>query len=189
MTEFEFAQLAIQGTGVIAVVLTLYVYYRQMRTMDAQRQASEREMALRMRPWVGLFGLEHRTVPTPGQPSDVVILTLRNFGTLPAQRARLDLEFVPIGDSRSEPSDAIRREETGVKALVPGEEGNYTVDCSDYPQFARWRASRTDIRILGTMHYALDTTSFRSHFEGKLRFSELPIDGKVAIGWRNSEIL
>jgi hypothetical protein len=40
---------------IVVGVLTLYVYYRQLVTMEKQRAALEREMAGRMRPWVGLF--------------------------------------------------------------------------------------------------------------------------------------
>ncbi len=40
MTCFEKSQLAIQVVGVVALLVTLYVYYRQMRTMGAQLQAA-----------------------------------------------------------------------------------------------------------------------------------------------------
>ncbi len=67
------AQLIIQGIGVVAVTLTLYVYYRQLRTMNNQRQAMEREMAARMRPWIGLFdfGFEP-ALPPPRQRSETL---------------------------------------------------------------------------------------------------------------------
>jgi hypothetical protein len=42
MTPFEKAQLVVQIIGVIALILTLYIYYRQLRTMGAQLQAAQR---------------------------------------------------------------------------------------------------------------------------------------------------
>jgi len=40
MTPFEIAQLVVQIAGVAALLLTLYIYYRQLRTMGAQLQAA-----------------------------------------------------------------------------------------------------------------------------------------------------
>src|ERR1043166_360805 len=105
MTRFEIAQLAIQGVGVVAVILTLYVYYRQLRTMDRQQRAVEREMAARMRPWVGLFGFAFEPAARAEQ-RDVPRLLLRNCGALPAQRTRLTLvlrPFKPEGDEAEGP--------------------------------------------------------------------------------------
>jgi hypothetical protein len=40
MTRYETAQLVIQVVAVAALLLTLYVYYRQLRTMGAQLQSA-----------------------------------------------------------------------------------------------------------------------------------------------------
>lgn len=40
MTPYEGAQLVIQIVAVAALLLTLYVYYRQLRTMGAQLQSA-----------------------------------------------------------------------------------------------------------------------------------------------------
>lgn len=183
MTKFETIQIFIQGAGVVAVTLTLYVYYRQLCTMDAQRRAMEREMAARMRPWVGLFGFGLSSLPADGGESrDRLLLLLKNYGPLPAQRARLSLVLAP----QELDVEPIRWEEPGEKALLPGEDGNYAIDLARYPEFAGWRSRHLDVNVDGSMQYALDEPAYQTHFRGVLRFSEAPDeDGGVRIRWRN----
>lgn len=189
MKPFETFQLVVQDIGVVAVILTLYVYYRQMRTMERQLRAVEREMAARMRPWVGLFGFRFDPAVPPDQ-QDVLRLLLRNCGTLPAQRAQLTLALHPLILGGDEVDSPIHWEEVGVKALVPGEEGNYGIELSRYPQFAQWRESRRDVMAEGSMVYALDQASFRTEFEAVLLFSEdTDANGRVKTRWRNQEVV
>jgi hypothetical protein len=188
LISLEVAQLAVQGLVAIAVVLTLYIYYKQLRTMDRQLRAMEREVAARMRPWVGMFGFEFVPALAPDN-SDVVRVLLRNSGALPAQRAMLTLVLrpkEPVSDARDEP---VNWEETGVKAFVPGEEGNYGIRLSQYPQFTIWRQSRRDVVVEGLMKYSMDDRQFQSRFLAELRFSEeTDADGRVRTRWRNQEI-
>jgi hypothetical protein len=183
------AQLVVQSVGVVAVILTLYVYYRQLRTMDEQRRAVEREMAARMRPWVGLFGFGFEPAAPPRQGSDVLRLLLRNCGALPAQRAQLSLVLHPAEPGSDEADRPLHWQEVGVKALVPGEDGNYGIDLSKYPQFAQWREARRDVLVEGRMTYSLDQAGFQTQFEAALRFSEEPdSEGHVRTRWRNQEV-
>lgn len=121
MTRFEIAQLILQSTGMTAVILTLYVYYRQLRTMDQQRRTLEREMAARMRPWVGMFGFGlDAATSLERSRADTLTLLLRNCGSLPAQGVTVSLVLQTVQRENS-----IHWKETGVKALMPGEDGNY----------------------------------------------------------------
>src|SRR5688572_4139916 len=90
LTAFDWSQLGIQIVGMLALVLTLAVYFGQLRTMQSQQRITESEMAARMRPWVGMFGF-HLYVPTMASTDDVesLKLVLRNSDQLPAQKARL----------------------------------------------------------------------------------------------------
>lgn len=45
MTPYETAQIVIQSAAVVALLLTFYVYYRQLRTMGAQLQAAREASA------------------------------------------------------------------------------------------------------------------------------------------------
>jgi hypothetical protein len=191
VTNFESAQLGIQAVGVVAVTLTLFVYYRQMRTMDQQRRATEREMAARMRPWVGLFGVSFEPgTLAPAQSGERLGLLLRNCGALPAQNAHLKLMLRPV-EHREDPDDAsVTWEESGVKALVPGEDGNYSIELSRYMRFGKWREARRDVEIEGVMNYMLDERKFHTQFVATLRFSEeLELAGNVKMRWRNREVL
>ena len=157
--------------------------------MDQQRRAVDREMAARMRPWVGLFDFGFEPA-APQQGNDVLRLLLRNCGALPAQRAQLNLVLHPAKPDDNEAGRPIQWQEVGVKALVPGEDGNYGIDLSKYPQFAQWREARCDVVIEGTMTYSLDQTNFRTGFEAALRFSEEPnAEGRVKTRWRNEEVV
>ena len=184
-SALEVIQLSVQVIGMTAVILTLYVYYRQLRTMEAQHRTLEREVASRMRPWIGLydFGINSPALPSAGGNETLRVL-LRNSGPLPAQKARLSLIVRP--EPAGETDAPNHWEETRIKALVPGEEGNYTFPISRFPQFGTWREQKRDIVISGNMVYSLDERSFRTEFEAALRYSE-PFDdlGHVKTRWRN----
>jgi hypothetical protein len=189
LSAFEFAQLIVQGVGVTAVLVTLYFYYRQLHTMDRQQLAIEREMAARMRPWVGLFGFEFESTIAADGPVDVLRVLLRNCGALPAQGAQLQLVIRPAKSAAGEVDRPIHWQEQSKKALVPGEDGKYRIELSQHPQFGQWRAARRDVVIEGAMSYELDQTQFRTAFEAVLRFSESPdAAGAVKTRWRNQEV-
>lgn len=188
MTLYEKVTLAVQGVAALAVVLTLIVYYRQMLAMDRQVRAMEREMAARMRPWIGMFDFGFEPA-VPPETSDVLRVLLRNSGALPAQSARLKIRFYPIPCSDDPLDQPLEWVEGGVKALVPGEEGNYTIRLAPYPQLATWQHAGRDVEFEGVMSYALDDRSFQSKFLAALRFSEdLDSEGKVRMRWRNLEL-
>jgi len=187
LTAYDSMLLVVQVVGAIALLLTLVVYYRQLLTMNRQRQASEREIAARMRPWVGLFDFSlERTAPYLGQKHDDVLrLLLRNFGPLPAQQACLSLILKPTGLADAEP---IHWKEQGLKALMPDEEGNYGIRLSEYPRYSVWLEAQCDIEVEGTMVYALGDTRFRTEFLAALLLSKpLTSDGKVRTKWRNQD--
>jgi hypothetical protein len=76
------------ATAVAAAAII--VAWLSLRESKTQRRILEAEIAARMRPWVGLydFGFD-------GVKGDKAVLRvlLRNFGSLPAQQARLKLVF------------------------------------------------------------------------------------------------
>ena len=78
----------------------------------------ENERAARMRPWVGLFGCDFN-LDFIGQEPDELNLLLRNFGTLPAQKACLSVTIVPLRENDNEPSNPIKKEEFGFKVFFP----------------------------------------------------------------------
>lgn len=175
----------VAAVGVFAVFVSAHLAWRALRETRAQREAIEREMAARMRPWVGLFGFGFD--PT-GRSGNTLSVELRNFGTLPAQHANLSLTIRPLNPLSNEPDNAITRAERGEKVLLPNEQGNYTINLSEYPQFSVWRAARRDVRVEGMFSYALDGIAFRTAFEATVWFSEgeFANDRTVRINWRNT---
>ena len=175
------------AAGVVAVFVSTLLAWRALRETRAQRQAIEREMAARMRPWVGLFAFTFR--PSRASSGDVLVLNLRNFGQLPAQRASLSLLVRPQKLADADSDNLIRRCEEGTKVLLPGEEGNYTIRLSEYPQFAVWRAARRDVQVEGTVCYCVDGLPFKTSFQATIWFhgTDYGSDEQVRINWRNTE--
>jgi hypothetical protein len=183
---YEAIGSVVGAIGVLAVFISTLLAWRSLHETRAQRQATEREFAVRMRPWVGLFGFGYNPSESRG---GMLHLLLRNFGPLPAQRANLSLVLRPLKPIDKEPDNPIRREEQGTKALLPEEEGNYVIDLSPYPQFAEWRTARRDVRVEGIFKYSLDQFEFKTEMEGMIWFSESPQENgqEVKINWRNKE--
>lgn len=183
---YQAVSSVVGAVGVVALFVSTLLAWRALRETRAQRQAIEREMAVRMRPWVGLFGFRF----DPSGPSgNTLFLLLRNFGVLPAQQANLSLVIRPLQPEENEPDNPIRRSERGEKVLLPNEEGNYTIDLSKYSQFALWRNARRDVRVEGVFSYAIDALPLRTSFEATLWFSEgdYANDRNVRINWRNTK--
>jgi hypothetical protein len=180
MCKFEIAGLSLQVLTLLAVTATLWVYYQQLRTMTHQLQGSQSEMASRMRPWVGQFGFGY-----DDGPEQLLYVLLRNVGPLPAQRAHLEIVLL-AGDEASQP---INWREERLKALVPGEDGNYAIPLARYPQFSLWRDEQREIVVCGTISYSLDARTFFTKFECALRFGEARDEtGSVKTRWRNVEV-
>jgi hypothetical protein len=169
------------ATAVAAVAI--FFAWRSLRESKAQRQALEAEIAARMRPWVGLFDFWFEGAEG-GEPK--LRFLLRNFGPLPAQQARLKLVVEPKevhGDERPNP---IVWQEPVDKALMPGEDGNYTINMARYPQMKEWIDAARDVVVNGTFQYALAEKRLESQFQATLLFSrnQSP-EGAVPTGWRN----
>lgn len=178
------------GVGVIAVFVSTLLAWQGLRETKAQRQAAERELAVRMRPWVGLFGFAFEPARSNApHKGDALRLNLRNFGILPAQRSQLQLVVRPVTQRDREPDNAVRRQETGSKVLLPGEKGDYRIDLLQYPQFSLWREGRRDVRVEGTFTYTVDQLNFETRFEATIWFSEgvKENDHEVRTNWRNTE--
>jgi hypothetical protein len=144
-----------------------------------------------MRPWVGLFGFGLVSWESALGTRDGLHLLLRNFGALPAQRASLQLTIRPLKWEDNEPDNSIRWQERGVKALVPGEEGDYRVEVSNFSQWIAWRDARRDLGVEGAFTYWLDQASFTTKFEAKLQFSTCAKseDHNLRPSWRNLEVI
>src|SRR5205807_4539275 len=100
----------IAAFGVLAVFISTLLAWRSFHETRAQRKATEREIAVRMRPWVGLFGFSFDPSPPKG---NAIHLLLRNFGPLPAQRANLSLVLRPRKPINYEPDNPLSRSEQG----------------------------------------------------------------------------
>jgi hypothetical protein len=103
---YEAIGAVVAAVGVIAVFISTLLTWRTLYETRAQRDTMEREMAVRMRPWVGLFGFAYKPVQSRG---DTLCLLLRNFGPLPAQRAKLSLVLQPLKPIDKEPDNPIKR--------------------------------------------------------------------------------
>jgi len=183
----------VTALGVIALFCSTLFAWWSLRETQAQRKAVEREMAARMRPWMGLFAFSFEpAVPESEHTEDVIKLLLKNFGALPAQTVHLSLCVCPIKREDSEHENAVHREETGGdKALLPGEDGDYRIVLSEYPQFVTWRDARRDVQIKGTLGYTLDQFRFKTDFEAAILFStgSKEDDAKVNLRWRNQRVV
>lgn len=178
--------------GIIAVFISTILAWNSLRETKAQRQAIENEMAARMRPWVGLFNckfnlnLEIENNIKTENVIDELHLLLRNFGTLPVQKAYLKVIILPLKINEYEPSNPIKTEEEGSKVLLPLEEGNYKINLTNYPQFSTWKNERRDLRVEGTFSYSLSNLNFISQFECILRFGVPNTENKhFKLNWRN----
>ena len=188
VTGFDKLQIAIQVLTLAVIWLTWRVYQRQLETMNRHREASELEISARLRPWVGLLDFGYEPGSPPENSAGTLLLQLNNVGALPAQRARLVLLIQP--ENLAHGDEPIRWEEPQLKALMPGEDGNYRIDLSPYAQFAAWRRSARDVRVRGTMNYFLNAAGFQTVFEGFFRFSEgTDALGRVKTKWRNQEVI
>jgi hypothetical protein len=178
----------VEAIAAATTTLGVFLAWLALRESRAQRAAFESEMASRLRPWVGLYGFEFKA-DTGSNDRGSIGIVVRNFGPLPAQRAKLCLTLRPVQTVGSEPDNPVRRDEAGLKALLPGEDGNYTIDLSQYPQFTAWRLDRRDVQVEGHFSYALDERQFRTEFEGIIWFSgsQVALDGKLKINWRNRD--
>ena len=157
------------GAAATAVAAAAIIFaWLSLRESKAQRRALEAEISSRMRPWVGLFSLEFQG--GKGHGAELHFL-LRNFGPLPAQQARLKIVVEPREESSDERANPIVLEESGVKALMPTENGDYVIDLSRYQQMNEWIRAGQDVVVNGTFEYALVERKFQSQFLATLWFS------------------
>lgn len=180
----------VTSVGIILLGLyTLYTYW-SLRELRAQREAQERELTFRLRPWLGVFEFGFRSAnPSIAGDEDAIIFLMKNAGALPAQRVDLRLAIFPARWNENERENPIHWSEGGAKTVFPGEDGNYTVRLSDYPQFARWRSACRDVKVEGDVAYRLGGTSYRTTSEGAFLFS-LSTEGDdsaVKVPWRNCD--
>jgi hypothetical protein len=171
----EAAATAVAAAAIIFAWLSL-------RESKAQRRSSEAEISARVRPWIGLF--DFRFEGSRKGESKLCFL-LRNFGPLPAQQARLKLVIeapgIPVG---VEPS-SINLQESGEKALMPTEEGNYTIDTESQPRLKEWITADHEIVIKGTFEYALAGRRFQSQFQATVWSSRHePAAAPTLEGWK-----
>jgi hypothetical protein len=178
----------VSAIGIIAVGLSTWAALGSLSETKAQRRAIENEMAARMRPWVGLFNCDFN-LNFDGLEPDELNLLLRNFGTLPAQKASLTITLAPLKENDGEPSNPIKKEESGSKVLLPQEEGNYRITLSDYPQFAPWKNDKRDLKVTGEFSYCLGNANFNSRFLCTLKFGMPGPENKpFKLNWRNLEV-
>jgi hypothetical protein len=115
----------VEAVATAVAILAIFFAWLSLRESKAQRKALEAEIGARMRPWIGLFGF---AFDAAGEHERELRLLLRNFGPLAAQQTRLSLVIEPREAQHDERLDPIVRKDSGEKALMPSEEGNYSVD-------------------------------------------------------------
>lgn len=175
--------------GILALFISTILAWHSLRETKSQRRAIEDEMAARMRPWVGLFNCQFELNMEDKVGTDELHLLLRNFGTLPAQRAFLKTTITPLKIIDFEANNPIVSEEVGMKVLLPLEEGNYKINLSNYPQFLTWKEERRDLKVNGDFSYSLTKLNFHSKFECILRFGVANSENKhFKLNWRNQEV-
>jgi hypothetical protein len=173
----------VEAIATALTVVAIIFAWLSLRESKEQRKALETEINTRMRPWVGLF--DFRLREAEDGPAKLIVL-LRNFGPLPAQRARLGMVMEPRESQHDEQPNQITYQEATYKALMPTEEGRYTIDLSPYPQLAEWRGAARDVVVNGMFEYALDEKPLQSQFQATLWFSENHSGDAVRINWRNT---
>ena len=174
------------SVGIIAVIIYTYLTWRLFQETKTQRVAIEGEMAARMRPWVGLFACNVNLDFETGKQLDELSLLIKKFGPLPAQRASLSLEIVPLNNMGYPSTDVIQIKEDGAKVLMPAEEGNYKINLSEYQQFLAWKLEKQSFRVIGTYSYSLADLNLNSQFECIVRF-DVPnwTNPYYKLNWRN----
>ena len=178
----------VTAASIVALFFTTLFTWWSLRETQIQRKAIERELAARMRPWMGLFDFEFESSSRDQLDSvDAIKFLLKNFGVLPAQNVVVSLRLYPFKRGDGEPDNSIRWEDnSGAKAILPGEDGNYRLPLTKYPQFAAWRDARRDIQIDGLLSYELDHAKFSTEFKAGLLFgSGRKMNEDVKLSWRN----
>lgn len=175
------ATIGAVATAVAAVAI--FFAWLSLRESKAQRRALEAEIAARMRPWVGLFNFGFQGAE--GGELKLRCL-LRNFGPLPAQQARLKLVVQPREVHSDERPNPIILEEAEEKALMPAEDGNYSIDLAPYSQMKEWISAARDVVVNGTFEYALAGKKLQSQFQAIILFSQTQSpEAPVPTSWRN----
>lgn len=159
--------LGAAGAGLFASIAVV-VAWLSWRQSKKQTKALEDEISARLRPWVGLYDFEYRRNEAD-QP--VLHVLLRNLGTLPAQDADLKIVVRPVQWMDGETPNPAVSQKPEAKALMPSEDGDYTIGLARYPQVDLWIATERDVVVEGTFTYSLEKRSFQSTFVGELWFS------------------
>lgn len=147
-------------------------------------RGSSSEVNARMRPWVGVDEFKFFR-GSDGRP--LLFVLLKNTGTLPAQKALLELRIEPAEPRPGEQANPIINKKDEEKVLVPQEDGNYTIGLAQYAQLEPWIADKRDLKVEGTFTYALEKKKFKSKFVADLLFSRpVPADKEVDWRWRNT---
>lgn len=175
------------ATVVTAISIILAVF--SFRETRAQRRTLEKEVAVRMRPWIGLFNFSFATSDR-SDGDDSIQWLLRNVGPLPAQNVHVQVTMQPTEKLPNEPDNKIHWLEPGEKTLMPDEDGTYGLPTRKYAQFAVWREAGRDVAIEGTVDYTLGAAVYRSKFWAAIRFSAPARQPEqVPISWRNQEVV
>lgn len=169
----------ITAVGVVALIAATLIARSSLTETRRQRLAAEEERALRVRPWVGMFGMEFQS-----EDRNMLKLDIRNFGLLPAQRACFSIELKPAKVESNEKANGIVWSEDGEKVLLPTEVGNYRLDLSHYPQFALWRESGRDVSFTAKYSYGIGLNNFQTDIQGTLWLSGTSPNGRD-LNWRN----
>ncbi|MFI7543834.1 hypothetical protein [Actinoplanes sp. NPDC049599] len=180
LDEWGFNPASVEAVATASAVFAVIFAWLSLRESKEQRRAVEDEIGSRMRPWIGLFAFEFSESEDRKR---ILRIQLRNFGALPAQKARLSLVICPKVPLQEEVFDAITRQEPEYKVLMPGEEGNYPIDFSSSPELSEWIGAARDVLVKGSFEYALGDRDFKSEFEATIWFSRAPT---VDTNWRNT---
>jgi hypothetical protein len=176
----------LEAAASTVAAIAIFFAWLSLRESRAQRRSSEAEISARMRPWVGLFDFKFKG--NRKDKSELCFL-LRNFGPLPAQQARLKLVIETRALQGDEVADSISFGESGEKALMPTEEGNYSIDTESHPPLKEWIVADHDVFIKGTFEYSLAEREFQSEFQATIWSSRKEsIDSPILKGWGKPQL-
>jgi hypothetical protein len=187
MESWGWNPATVEAVATSLTVIVIFLTWLLFRESKAQRKSLEDEISSRMRPWVGLFDLQIKKDDTGALGAEKLTLfaLLRNFGPIPAQNARLKINIAPRMMQAHESPNPVNAEEPEPKALMPSEDGRYTIGLDRYPQIESWLTAQRDLTITGVFEYSLAGKKFESRFEGTVWFSR-PWTGDTApMNWRN----
>ena len=186
---------AVSAVGLLGLIASLLLAWRSVRETRAQRLTAEREIGDRMRPWIGVYEASCRVGLDYEADIGTLSINAKNAGPLPALAVHMQGVLTAEredGESRPEADlTYIWHEYAERKAIMPSEDGNYTVELGPVPFFARSLKTRRNVEFQGRIDYQSGSRKFYSTFQIILRLDSFSSDmgQEVPLYWHNEELV